>query len=109
MSSVTGTAQGYPTISQREATTSATVIDGQSFIIGGLMQETKLTTKSRIPVLGDAPVLGALFQVENASSSKTDLYIIVTPHIVRGVDLKAAQILAPIDKEALTPAASPRH
>ena len=109
VSSVTGTAQGYPTISQREATTSATVIDGQSFIIGGLMQETKLTTKSRIPVLGDAPVLGALFQVENASSSKTDLYIIVTPHIVRGVDLKAAQILAPIDKEALTPAASPRH
>ena len=47
VSSVTGTSQGYPTISQREASTSATVRDGDTFVIGGLTQESDLTTTTR--------------------------------------------------------------
>ena len=100
VSSVTGSAQGYPTISQREATTSATVADGQSFVIGGLVQDSRLTTRSKIPLLGDVPLLGSVFKVENSTDNKTDLYIIITPHIVRGPDAKAAQILSPLDNEA---------
>ena len=53
VSSVTGTSQGYPTISQREASTSATVKDGDSFIIGGLTEENELTSNSKLPVAGD--------------------------------------------------------
>lgn len=93
VSSVTGISQGYPTISQREASTSATVRDGDSFIIGGLTQESELSRHNRVPFLGDVPLLGELFKSENTNSSKTDLYIIVTPHVVRGRDAVAAALL----------------
>src|SRR6202042_1440734 len=84
VSSVTGISQGYPTISQREASTSATVRDGDSFIIGGLTQESELTNPNKVPVPGPARAAGGLFKSENPSRSKTDLYIVVTPHIVHG-------------------------
>ena len=83
VSSVTGYSQGYPTISQREAETSASVRDGETFVIGGLTQDNRLTTRSRVPVLGDIPLVGELFKVQRATSSKTELYIVITPHIVR--------------------------
>lgn len=91
VSSVTGFSQGYPTISQREASTSATVKDGDYFIIGGLTQENSLTTHIRVGGLGDIPVLGEFFKHNDKSSSKTVLYIIVTPHIVRGDESSAAE------------------
>jgi general secretion pathway protein D len=84
VSSVTGFSQGYPTISQREAATSATVRDGESFVIGGLSQESDLKHRTKLPILGDLPGLSAIFDAENSTRSKTDLYIIVTPHVVRG-------------------------
>jgi general secretion pathway protein D len=83
VSSVTGFSQGYPTISQREAETSASVRDGETFVIGGLTQENNLRSKSKIPGLGDIPALGNLFRVSRATRSKTELYIVITPHIVR--------------------------
>lgn len=83
VSNVTGFSQGFPTISQREAETSASVRDGESFVIGGLVQDSTLSSKSKIPLLGDIPVLGAAFSRETQSRSKTDLYIIITPRIVK--------------------------
>ena len=93
VSSVTGFSQGYPTISQREASTSATVKDGESFTIGGLSQVSKLSTDNKIPLLSDVPLVGSLFGLFTGTTSKTDLYIIVTPHIVRGSDAAAAEML----------------
>lgn len=89
VSSVTGTSQGYPTISQREAETSATVRDGDSFVIGGLTQDETISSKSKVPLLGDIPVLGEAFRNERTTRSKTELYIIVTPHIVHRVGTTA--------------------
>jgi general secretion pathway protein D len=86
VSSVTGYSQGYPTISQREASTSATVRDGDSFVIGGLTEENELSNNSKIPVAGSVPLLGGLFQHRSSTSAKTELYIVVTPHIIRGGD-----------------------
>jgi general secretion pathway protein D len=83
VSSVTGFSQGYPTISQREAETSASVRDGETFVIGGLTQENNLKTKSKVPLLGDIPAVGNLFRVNRSTRSKTELYIVITPHIVR--------------------------
>ena len=83
VSSVTGYSQGYPTISQREAETSVTVRDGETFVIGGLTQENVIKRKGKVPLLGDIPLVGNLFRVERSSSSKTELYIVITPHIVR--------------------------
>ena len=92
VSSVTGFSQGYPTISQREASTSATVRDGDSFVIGGLTQESELSNRNKLPGAGDLPVLGGLFHSEHASRTKTDLYIVVTPHVVGGRDGAAAAL-----------------
>ncbi len=83
VSSVTGYSQGYPTISQREAETSASVRDGESFVIGGLTQENVLTSKSKVPILGDIPILGKAFSYEKTTKGKTELYIVITPRIVR--------------------------
>ncbi len=86
VSSVTGYSQGYPTISQREASTSATVRDGESFVIGGLTQEAELGNHVKVPGLGDIPVLGLLFGVDHSSKTKTELYVVVTPHVTRTSD-----------------------
>lgn len=83
VSSVTGYSQGYPTISQREAETSASVKDGETFVIGGLTQENAIKRKSKIPLLGDVPLMGNLFRQERSTRSKTELYIVITPRIVR--------------------------
>ncbi len=82
VSSVTGYSQGYPTISQRNAETSATVHDGDSFVIGGLKQDQAMTSVSKIPLLGNLPLLGHAFTIDKRSQSKTDLYIVITPHII---------------------------
>ena len=84
VSSVTGYSQGYPTISQRQAETSASVRDGESFVIGGLVQEDELKTTMKVPGLGDIPVLGKAFTEIKNSSSKTELFIVITPHIIHG-------------------------
>jgi general secretion pathway protein D len=83
VSSVTGYSQGYPTISQREAETSATVLDGESFVIGGLVQDERLSSRSAVPLLGAIPLLGQAFRHDSATLAKTELYIVITPHILR--------------------------
>jgi general secretion pathway protein D len=90
VSSVTGFSQGYPTISQREAQTAATVRDGDSFVIGGLTQDENLNTKTKVPLLGDIPILGQAFRTDRSTKSKTELYIIVTPHIVHRIGTSTA-------------------
>jgi len=82
VSSETGTSQNYPLLSQREATTSATVKDGDSFVIGGLLQQNDLSSVAKLPGLGDLPLIGSFFHVRHDSSQNTNLYIIVTPHIL---------------------------
>jgi general secretion pathway protein D len=82
VSSVTGSSQGYPTISQREAETSATVRDGETFVIGGLTEESDITSNIDLPGIGKLPILSSLLGLRTGTRSKTELYIVVTPHIV---------------------------
>ncbi|MBV9270556.1 MAG: hypothetical protein JO165_05645, partial [Candidatus Eremiobacteraeota bacterium] len=86
VSSVTAfvsTQQGFvPQISLRQAATNATVADGEAFVVGGLLKDEEIETMSKIPVLGDLPIIGGLFRVRHDSNTKTNLYIIITPHIV---------------------------
>ena len=108
VSSVTGFSQGYPTISQREAETSASVRDGETFVIGGLTQDNVLTTSSRIPLLGDIPLVGYLFQNERSTTTRTELYIVITPRIVRHRRFEDAERAAQErELEAAGPAYSP--
>jgi general secretion pathway protein D len=96
VSSVTGFSQGYPTISQRQAETAATVRDGDSFVIGGLTQDENITTKTKVPLLGDIPLLGQAFRTDRNTRTKTELYIVVTPHIVHHVGTQTAPPNVPL-------------
>jgi len=71
-----------PVIDSRSADTVVVTRDGQTVIIGGLMQKTKQHAETKIPFLGDIPLLGNLFKRRIQSNSKTELIIFLTPHIV---------------------------
>jgi len=76
---------GYsiPPLTVRTASTTVELRDGQSFVIGGLLQNKSTTAQQQLPWLGDVPVLGALFSSKRYQKDETDLAIIVTPRIVR--------------------------
>ena len=82
VSSVTSFLQGAPQISQRTASTIATVRDGEAFVIGGLLQESELRTLTKLPFIGDVPLVGDFFKHVSSSRAQTNLYVIVTPHVV---------------------------
>lgn len=77
-----GTAGAIP-ITKRNAQTTLVVEDQQSAIIGGLMRNRVAHTESKIPVLGDIPVLGALFRKTKDEMQKSNLILILTPYIIR--------------------------
>jgi type IV pilus assembly protein PilQ len=75
------------TFQTQEANTQVLVQDGETAVIGGLTIIDKSKVRVGIPVLMDLPVLGALFRNTNQRENKRDLLIMVTPHIVRDVEL----------------------
>jgi len=79
------TIQGFniPPLIVRRASTTIELRDGQTFVLGGLLQNKSTTAQQQVPWLGDVPVLGALFSSKSYQKNETDLAIIVTPRIVR--------------------------
>jgi general secretion pathway protein D len=71
-----------PVIDTRSANTVAVTPDGQTVILGGLIQNSKSVTDTKIPFLGDIPVLGNLFKRKQTSEVQTELIIFLTPYIV---------------------------
>lgn len=76
-----------PGITTRRASTVIELRDGQSFAIAGLLQETIRDEVSKFPILGDIPILGALFRSQSFLKNETELVIIATPHLVKPVDM----------------------
>jgi pilus assembly protein CpaC len=74
-----------PAISTRRVDTEIELQDGQSFAIAGLLNNQVITTMSKIPGLGDIPLLGKLFQSRGVQKNNTELLVVVTPEIVRPV------------------------
>jgi pilus assembly protein CpaC len=72
-----------PSLIVRRANTTVELRDGQSFAIGGLLQNNVEAQQKQLPWLGSVPVLGALFRSALYQKKETDLVIIVTPHIVQ--------------------------
>ena len=72
-----------PPLIVRRASTTVELRDGQSFVIGGLLQSQGETAQQQLPWLGDVPILGALFRSAAYQKKETDLAIIVTPRLVR--------------------------
>ena len=75
--------QQVPQVSLRQLNTQATVADGHSFIVGGLLKDEEITSLSKIPVLGDLPLIGGFFRVRHDTAEHTNLYIFITPHIIQ--------------------------
>jgi general secretion pathway protein D len=72
-----------PVIDTRSANTVAVTPDGQTVILGGLMQDSKSVTDTKIPFLGDIPLLGNLFKRHQKTDTQTELLIFLTPYIVQ--------------------------
>lgn len=72
-----------PTTLKRSIYTTVLVRDASTIVIGGLIDDQVTTTEWKIPFLGDIPILGWLFKSEGKSSEKTNLYIFLTPRVVK--------------------------
>ncbi len=79
-----------PVINSRVADTVVVVPDGQTVVIGGLMQTQQNVSESKIPLLGDIPGLGNLFKRKQTSNTKTELMIFLTPHVIPAAGQLAA-------------------
>ena len=84
-----------PVIAKRSADTVVVTPNGQPVIIGGLMQNNKTSGESKIPLLGDIPLIGNLFKRQTRNTTKTELMIFLTPHIVE----TPSQLVALSEKE----------
>lgn len=83
-----------PTTTKRSTKTSVVVKDNQTVVIGGLMQERDEENLTKVPLLGDIPILGWLFKYKSISKKKTNLLVFLTPRVV-----KEAENLARITKD----------
>jgi len=79
-----------PVIDIRSADTVVTTPDMQTVVIGGLMEADKASSESKIPILGDIPLLGYLFKSHSKSEVKRELLIFLTPHILRSPEQYAS-------------------
>lgn len=80
-----------PTVNQRRIKSSVDIQSGQSIALGGLISTNRTFVRSGIPVLGNIPVLGALFRNDNDSKTRTELLVLIQPRVVtNNVDAAAA-------------------
>jgi general secretion pathway protein D len=75
-----------PTIQQRRIKSRVDVLDGQTVVLGGLIQEGEERGRDRLPVLGDIPVLGNLFGSTRTEQRRTELIVFITPRVMRNAE-----------------------
>lgn len=92
--------QFTPTIARREVNTVVTVPDRSTVVISGLMRDDRIRTISKVPLLGDIPLLGHLFRRNVDRTQRTNLLIFVTPHIVTDLE-SAARIRDALEDQTL--------
>lgn len=73
-----------PIITQRKIDTTVTVRDGETVVIGGLLQTRAEQRETRVPLLGSLPVFGSIFRTTQQTDQKTELLIIITPRVIAG-------------------------
>ena len=86
-------ATGLPQQQTTEVTTNVTVRDGQTFVIGGLIEEQVITNESQVPLLGSIPVLGRAFQNTTEQRQRTELIVLLTPRLVREEDAMRSEVI----------------
>jgi general secretion pathway protein D len=87
-----------PTIRQRKLKTSVAVNDSEALALGGLIQERETTGKTKVPVLGDIPLVGTAFRTKSNAVARTELIIFIRPRVIRDVN-EARRVTAEFRKE----------
>ena len=90
-----------PVVTRRRATTTVTVKDGQTVVIGGLISDRFERVDKKIPLLGDIPIVGTLFRQFKENTSKTELLIVLTPHVVRSPSEGGVERASELTREQL--------
>jgi type IV pilus assembly protein PilQ len=72
-----------PNLARREVTTAVLIEDGQTVVIGGVYEFSDRSQVSKIPFLGDIPILGNLFKTKGRSKTKAELLVFLTPRVLR--------------------------
>jgi general secretion pathway protein D len=80
-----GNLENVPVFDKRTAKTILSILEGQTIVIGGLIQDTKNTVKSGVPLLSKIPVIGGLFGTQTYTKRKTELLIMLTPHVIADI------------------------
>jgi general secretion pathway protein D len=75
--------QKYSAIDKTETTTNLVAQDGETIVIGGLIREDKNKTKNGIPFLSQIPLIGNLFSYTENTTARTEIIILLTPHVVK--------------------------
>lgn len=99
-----------PTTAKRQAQTVITVQDGKTIVIGGLIRDDKQVVVKKVPFFGDIPYLGFFFQYKETQTTKTNLFIFMTPHVLAGkttAEAAAADEKTPTPETAPAPEATP--
>ena len=81
-----GTSNAGPSTTKRSIEGTVTVEDGQILVLGGLIEDRFVTNKSKVPLLGDIPVLGALFRTESRERRRTNLMVFLRPIVMRDAE-----------------------
>jgi general secretion pathway protein D len=92
-----------PVIAKRSAESRIAVKDGETVVIGGLMEDRKTSSVSKVPFLGDVPYLGWLLSRTQVTKTKTELLIFLTPHVAQRPEALAPMSQEEIDATKLTP------
>lgn len=83
-SEIQGFEQSYPIIASRKVDSALRVRDGETIVLGGLLREINSETVTKLPVLGDLPILGSVFKNRQKTAERDEIVFLITPHIVEG-------------------------
>ncbi|HET7586186.1 MAG TPA: secretin N-terminal domain-containing protein [Gemmatimonadaceae bacterium] len=90
---------GAPIISTRSVQTQLLIRDGQTVALGGLTDRQHEVTQGGVPLLSSIPILGGLFGHANRQTTATELFLFITPHVIR-TDAEADSLTAPLKRKA---------
>jgi general secretion pathway protein D len=88
-----------PIITKREIETNVRVRDGETVVIGGLLQTTDEERRTKVPLLGDIPFIGEAFKSKRRTHSRTELLVLLTPRVIHGGEDESANLRVLTERE----------
>ncbi|MBX3079916.1 MAG: hypothetical protein KF692_11885 [Cryobacterium sp.] len=96
-----------PIITERRVSTTVTVRDGETVVIGGLLQTRDEDRETRVPILGEIPGIGSIFRTTRRNQTKTELLLILTPRVIVGQSAEDVERLRTLSQEHINRLSNP--